>query len=292
MEFIFIDETGRNENMNTILFTWNPHKWAWNDLPQAVAEANIEGRHVHRWSCGVTRRIAPGDRAFLMRLGLTPKGIMGSGVVVTPPKEKPHWDADRAANGDTALYVEILFDVLNATPIIGQKMLSSSALSSQNWYPQASGTLLAPDLASVLESEWANVTGTQFVPPTKEELPTLYFEGTRRTRLITACERNSEARERCIAHHGARCTVCGLVFDERYGDIGAGFIHVHHLLPMAEIDGTYEVDPVHDLCPVCPNCHAMLHRRPRPFTPEELKKNMRDSKNNVEYDTPHIPEPD
>ncbi|TXQ76122.1 HNH endonuclease [Escherichia coli] len=26
------------------------------------------------------------------------------------------------------------------------------------------------------------------------------------------------------------------------------------------------------LLPVCPNCHAMLHRRQPPFTPEELRK--------------------
>ena len=28
--------------MNTILFTWNPSKWPWDDLPQAVAEANVD----------------------------------------------------------------------------------------------------------------------------------------------------------------------------------------------------------------------------------------------------------
>ena len=36
--------------------------------------------------------------------------------------------------------------------------------------------------------------------------------------------------------------------------------------------GGYQVDPVRDLRPVCPNCHAMLHqRRPGPFGIEELK---------------------
>ena len=31
------------------------------------------------------------------------------------------------------------------------------------------------------------------------------------------------------------------------------------------------LDPINDLIPVCPNCHAMLHRRIPPYTPEELK---------------------
>ena len=39
----------------------------------------------------------------------------------------------------------------------------------------------------------------------------------------------------------------------------AGFIHVHHLRPLSEIRGEYMVDPVADLCPVCPNCHAVIH---------------------------------
>ncbi|HDD9700544.1 TPA: HNH endonuclease [Escherichia coli] len=31
---------------------------------------------------------------------------------------------------------------------------------------------------------------------------------------------------------------------------------------------------------VCPNCHAMLHRRKPPFTPEELKGLMDANKSN------------
>jgi len=30
---------------------------------------------------------------------------------------------------------------------------------------------------------------------------------------------------------------------------------------LAEIGKAYELDPIEDLRPVCPNCHAMLHRR-------------------------------
>ena len=265
--------------MNTILFTWNPKKWPWNDLQQAVAEANVDGRHVDTWSCGVTRRIAPGDRAFLMRLGRAPKGIMGSGVVVTEPEEGTHWDPDRADAGDTGFYVEILFDVLSTTPLLGEALLASPQLSAHNWYPQASGTFISSDVAAVLESEWTKVTGTRFTPLSVTELPTVYLEGTRLTRLIKSCERNPEAREECIAHHGARCTVCGLAFDERYGEIGTGFIHVHHLIPMASIGETYEVDPIHDLCPVCPNCHAMLHKQTPPLHPDELKEKMKASNN-------------
>ena len=39
----------------------------------------------------------------------------------------------------------------------------------------------------------------------------------------------------------------------------------------AVIKENYRLDPINDLIPVCPNCHAMLHRRCPPYTPEELK---------------------
>ncbi|HHE7415551.1 TPA: HNH endonuclease, partial [Klebsiella pneumoniae] len=44
-----------------------------------------------------------------------------------------------------------------------------------------------------------------------------------------------------------------------------------HLIPLSDIKENYSLDPKKDLIPVCPNCHAMLHRRNPPFSPEELK---------------------
>lgn len=56
------------------------------------------------------------------------------------------------------------------------------------------------------------------------------------------------------------CCVCGFNFEKIYGEIGVGYIEVHHLKPLNEINEKYQVDPVKDLRPVCPNCHAMLHK--------------------------------
>jgi len=62
-------------------------------------------------------------------------------------------------------------------------------------------------------------------------------------------------------------------FEQRYGPIGKGFIHVHHKKPLASRE-VYNLDPVEDLVPVCPNCHAMLHTYDPPLTVDELKKAM------------------
>jgi len=40
---------------------------------------------------------------------------------------------------------------------------------------------------------------------------------------------------------------------------------------LEDIKDEYEVDPINDLRPVCPNCHAMLHRKKPPLTIEELE---------------------
>lgn len=97
------------------------------------------------------------------------------------------------------------------------------------------------------------------------------FEGAKRTVIVNSYERNPKARNECIEHHGVLCSVCGFDFKEKYGDIGAGFIHVHHLTQLSNIGKGYKVDPIKDLRTVCPNCHSMLHRKNPPYSIEELK---------------------
>jgi 5-methylcytosine-specific restriction enzyme A len=98
-----------------------------------------------------------------------------------------------------------------------------------------------------------------------------HIEGVKKTKYVTTYERSAKARAECLKHYGETCSVCEVDFSQRYGDIGKGFMHVHHLKPVADGDGKQvEVDPVADLRPVCPNCHSMLHRRKPPLTIQEL----------------------
>jgi hypothetical protein len=99
-----------------------------------------------------------------------------------------------------------------------------------------------------------------------------YFEGATRQVLVNAYERDPRARAACIAHYGDDCCVCGFNFRDIFGDIADGFIHVHHLKQLSDVGKEYEVDPIADLRPVCPNCHAAIHRRSPPYTIEEIKK--------------------
>lgn len=79
---------------------------------------------------------------------------------------------------------------------------------------------------------------------------------------VNRYERSSIARRKCIEYNGENCSICGINFGDRYGEFAKGFIHVHHLKPLHSIGEDYTVDYRRDLIPVCPNCHAMIHRLP------------------------------
>lgn len=98
-----------------------------------------------------------------------------------------------------------------------------------------------------------------------------HMDGAEKERWVKTYERNPINRAICISVKGTRCSVCDLDFGERYGEIGTGFIHVHHIIPVSRMNGPRELNPLTDLIPVCPNCHYMLHRRDPPFPPDELR---------------------
>ena len=97
-------------------------------------------------------------------------------------------------------------------------------------------------------------------------------EGTAELVILNKYERNPIARAECIAAHGTACTVCGIDFGKAYGPEFSGKIEIHHIVPISEIGEDYIVDPVHDLVPLCPNCHTAIHsKKGSVYTVEELK---------------------
>jgi hypothetical protein len=86
-----------------------------------------------------------------------------------------------------------------------------------------------------------------------------FFEGAKRRVTVNAYERDPTARQRCIEHYGCACIICRFDFGASFGPVTEGFIQVHHLTPLSEIGARYAVDPITDLRPVCPNCHAVIH---------------------------------
>ncbi|WP_318444193.1 HNH endonuclease [Photobacterium leiognathi] len=257
--------------MSTYLLTWNPNKWGFEEYKNYYLEYK-KGR-ILRWSCGTTKKINIGDPVYLLKQGKGSKGIIGSGVVVTEPYKEKHYSIE----GKTALYVDVKFEYLselNHYPISREELDNRPDLFHKIWNSQGSGKTIPEHIVGPLNTLWSSrVELQEFTSPDEIEGSCL-VEGAKKTIIVNAYERNPEARKKCIEKWGLNCSVCSFHFELVYGLIGKNYIHVHHLKPLAEVGKEYKVNPEEDLRPVCPNCHAMLHKEKPPLSIEELKKRL------------------
>lgn len=119
-------------------------------------------------------------------------------------------------------------------------------------------------------SEWA----ARALPlPTfkRPKVATSRWEGAIKESRATTYERSAAARAACLDHHGCQCVACGLLFEQRYGPDAMGLIHVHHVRAVSSRGRRYKVNPVADLRPVCPNCHAVIHSVRSPLTIAQVR---------------------
>ena len=269
----------KKKKMKTFLFAWNPKKWDWTTLEQNIDEIEQTGRTSLRWSVISHKKISPGDRAFLVRLGKEPKGIMASGFVSTSPFLSKHW------SGEDKLVYRVMIDfevILNPAfePLLSIDVLNQGGLAKTDWTPQSSGIEINSEVTDELEAVWFDFLTTQgirhnpFIETDNDEQK-VYTEGTPNQVLVTKYERNPYARKTCIDYYGLSCYVCQFNFENKYGELGKDFIHVHHLKQISEIGKQYIINPIDDLRPVCPNCHAMIHKRKEPYTIDEIKMNLK-----------------
>jgi 5-methylcytosine-specific restriction enzyme A len=100
-------------------------------------------------------------------------------------------------------------------------------------------------------------------------------EGARTTVEVNRYERSRINRAICIELRGTTCVVCDFDFGRAYGSLGEGYIHVHHIVPVSQLGGSYRINPAKDLVPICPNCHAMVHLGDPPVAIDDLRKFVR-----------------
>lgn len=266
--------------MATYLLTWNPYKWHWEILDEISAKSKNGETVLDEWSCGNTKKIQSGDRFFLMKLGKerdnreNQKGIMASGSIISNVYDREHWDIEERKLGKRVLSVDIRYDIL-LNPY-NEEILSFEVLPKEmNWFPQASGVEIKEEITKQIEELWAKFLDSGIeIPEEIEKSESLnIFEGAKKTIQVNAYERNPVARRICIEKYSSKCSVCNFNFNKVYGEeIAENFIHVHHLKPLHEIGEKYKVNPIEDLRPVCPNCHAMIHKKNPPYSIEEIKE--------------------
>lgn len=160
---------------------------------------------------------------------------------VIPDSRKPNYWRDGVRAIDQPIYEKILGS-LNERNITAPESSSASQIADDDTYSSESGS-----------------------------------EGEKKSKFITYYERNPKLRRQAIAIHGCNCAACGFNFGEFYGEYAEGFIHVHHVKPVAELGGSAMINPETDLIPLCANCHSVVHRKKsNTLSTDELKQLIAD----------------
>lgn len=249
---------GGRARRNMFVLTWNPDKSSIeiNEHIERV-QKTAQGEIVReQWSTGNRKSgIEIGDDLILFRQ-ISDRGIVGLGTAVSQIWQGDHWDG----SGDVANFVDVDWkDWLHIDERIRIDELRELAPSTQWDNLQASGIQIEPGDAEAIRMTWGIGQFGQPSSQSGDEAVGGLVEGAKTTVAVNRYERNRRARKLCVEHFGAKCQVCDIDFGARYGGIGEGFIHVHHITPIASIGATYKLDPLTDLVPVCPNCHAIIH---------------------------------
>lgn len=261
------------------LLTWNQNEYhIWADpksrdyIGKDIQELKAKHRVIKNWRCGAHKMVRYNDRIFLMKLGSQPKGIIGSGrVISTEAFQTQHW-----SNNNDIWQVTIEFDtLLNPAESSILALEEIATIQNQYWTPESSGISINPEIVPMLEKKWSDFLleshGITLPVNVKTDWAQSYLEGGEYEVTLKGQERNRKAREKCLEIHGYKCIVCNFDFHEVYGKLGFGYIHVHHLTLFSSSKEERHVSPETDLVPVCPNCHAMLHKCNPPLTVDELK---------------------
>jgi 5-methylcytosine-specific restriction enzyme A len=114
------------------------------------------------------------------------------------------------------------------------------------------------------------------LPSVASDLESFKMDGKKKIRFSSYYERKPFNRKRAIEIHGLTCMCCGFNFGLKYGNTGEGYIQVHHVKPVSELEEAMLIDPKEDLAVLCANCHAMIHKdKDDTMSIQELKNRIK-----------------
>jgi 5-methylcytosine-specific restriction enzyme A len=270
--------------MNVFILTHNPEMSRSPSERPGWVERTAAGRKIpnQEWSTGQRRSgLRDGDVGFLLRTR-DRRGIIAVCEFTDEIRRDDHWQdrelpkgQRRKANYGPCDFVRVVA-IEDRLPVEElRRQLRSVAWDRL----QASGVMLAPSDGRRLRRLWgehvALLGGGSYLPDDADEVETFNHEGRRVVVSVTRFERDPRARKACIDHYGYACAGCQMDLETVYGPRARHFIHVHHLDPIASATGPRTVDPVRDLRPLCPNCHAIVHRYTPILTLTQLRALVR-----------------
>ncbi len=256
--------------MTTHLVVYRPISRGGVDVLERFVSAKDDGR-LDAWT---------GNRSFalgeigLFYFGQPLKAITGVGVVASKPQDKKgpfHWTTRKVQTFCDFRPVWVLDN-----PVGLEEAARAAGLAS--WYkgrPWRSTRKLDPEVADGLLAQVVRKNPSLRKVLTKIGLGPFPLSGSRDAKLderrfiegmvreITTELRYRDPRLRIEAmhHYGMACMVCGFNFEHTYGDLGTGYIEVHHRRPLSRRSKKGFRASVRDVAVVCSNCHRILHRR-------------------------------
>lgn len=269
--------------MTAILLAWDPDRRnGWNHAA-AVELVTETGQCLATWSVAGQADIRSGTEAWLWLQARTRSGLLGHGTVVSEdlPVETPDEPPVRTGGGEPELaatamrQIRVDFDALLPVGDQVPPHVLAEALPGLDWDGQDLPDIFLDVLdAARIRNVWKEFGPAPASDPT-HPVPGTYPESAVSRVQVNRYERSPDARRICVAHHGENCAACGFSFEAAYGEAGRGFIQVHHIVPASQVGGEYQLDPVADLVPLCPNCHAVAHLGVgTPRTVAELRRIM------------------
>ncbi len=128
------------------LLTWNPEHY------KDGGNAGVRVGVCERWTCNSTKP-QPGDRVYLIRLGVDPRGMVARGTVTKGSFEAEDWrDANKSRR-----YIEFIPEETRPSCASGLVPLLLLELLSQGqfkWSAQSSGISIPAELAQRLDNLW------------------------------------------------------------------------------------------------------------------------------------------
>lgn len=153
------------------LLTWNPANWTWDNYEEWCVDTKNGNTHEIAWRCA-SKQPEVGDEVFLIKTGAKPRGIMAHGHVSTEAYEAPHYDPDKAAEGEISNHIDVEFDWIQNyenEPMLMQDDLKEK-YPQQQWSPMGSGIKIKEPIWTMVKEEWQKLIDVkdEFWPSYKE----------------------------------------------------------------------------------------------------------------------------
>ena len=260
--------------MSTYLLTWNPARWAWDEL-EDLAKVSRKGKIVERrWSCGNNKNIQAGSRVFLLRQGNDRPGLIASGWVT----KSSYWDWpwDERVRRKKSLFIKAdWYPLRHIDAGLPRANLLDGILPQATVDTRAGGVKIDSDFAAALEKAWAEHVGESVSIPALARLDISAWEGEPIETSGYRPKRDRRLCDRALDNSRGVCSCCETDYSKILNGEGVRVLQVHHKKQFGYRDKP-RLTKVSDLAVICANCHRLIHANLKQALPvEALRRRLK-----------------